>query len=243
MGMERRQAAEKSGMNTKTRAFVFATIALGTCLVAYCAAREAAAGLSGAYLACVAMAMIASAFKVRLPGVHGTLSVSFLFILAAIALFGFEETVLLASTAAIVQCLWRSRTRAKLLQVAFNVAVLAISSGAAFRLAHFFGDAPSANLAVLMTLAACFYFTADTLLISGVLSLVQGKSLFIVWQQCYLWSFPYYLAGAALAALMVQTNRSAGGLLSLVVLVPMGLIYAFYRLCALRAEKSLALAQ
>jgi hypothetical protein len=67
-----------------------------------------------------------------------------------------------------------------------------------------------------------------------VLSLVQGKSLFAVWQQCYLWSFPYYLAGAAIAGLAVSTSRSAGWVMSLLILPVMYLVYVFYRICVER---------
>jgi len=160
--------------------------------------------------------------------------VNFLFILIAIAVFTFSETVLLASVACIVQCLWRPRSRPRIVQVSFNVAALAISSGASYRLSHLFAGSPSPHLAVLLAVAATLYFTADTLIVSGVLSLLQGKSLFAVWQQCYLWSFPYYLVGAAIAGLAVATDRSAGWVMSLSILPLMGLVYVFYRICVER---------
>jgi hypothetical protein len=221
-------------MNQKTKFFVALTIISGVCLVAYCVGMEAGGAPSIAYLMAALLALLASTLKVRLPGITGTISVNFLFVLIAIAVFSFAETVLLASAACIVQCLWRSRTRARLVQVCFNVATLAISSGAAYRLSHLFAWSPQAHLPVLLAIAASFYFTADTLMVSGVLSLVQGKSLFSVWQQCYLWSFPYYLAGAAIAALMIETNRTAGWGMSLLILIPMSLLYAFYRICVER---------
>jgi len=180
------------------------------------------------------LAWLSSTLKVRLPGITGTISVNFLFILIAIAVFTFSETVLLASVACIVQCLWRPRSRPRIVQVSFNVAALAISSGASYRLSHLFAGSPSPHLAVLLAVAATFYFTADTLIVSGVLSLLQGKSLFAVWQQCYLWSFPYYLVGAAIAGLAVATDRSAGWVMSLSILPLMGLVYVFYRICVER---------
>ena len=221
-------------MTEKTRFFVGLTIASGVCLVAYCLAGEARVVPSSAYLVAVLLALLAATLKVHLPGITGTISVNFLFILIAIAVFTFAETVLLASAACIVQCLWRPRSRPRLVQVSFNVATLAISSGAAYRLSHFFAGRPAAHLGVLLAVAASFYFTADTLLISGVLSLVQGKSLFAVWQQCYLWSFPYYLAGAAIAALAVETDRALGWVMSLLILPLMYLVYVFYRICVER---------
>ena len=223
-------------MNRKTKFFVAATIASGACLVVSCLVQEAKTAPTPEFVAFLLLSLLASTRKVHLPGITSTISLNFLFTLIAVALFPFSETVLLASLGCVVQCLWRSRTRAKLVQVAFNVAVLALSSGAAYRLAHWITGS-DAHTAVLMTIAGSFYLTADTLLVSGVLSLVEGKSLFVVWRQCYLWSFPYYLAGAAFAGLMVETNRSAGWLVSLLVLLPMGFIYVFYHLCVDRAAK------
>jgi hypothetical protein len=163
--------------------------------------------------------------------------VNFLFILIAIAVFTFEESVLLASAACIVQCLWRTRTRPRLVQVSFNVATLAISGGAAFRLSHLLAGSERTHSAVLLAVAATFYFTADTMLVSGVLSLVQDKSLFAVWQQCYLWSFPYYLAGAAIAGVAIETNRSLGWEMSLLILPVMYLVYVFYKICVGRLSR------
>ena len=218
-------------MSKKAQFYIGLIIASGAGLVATCLAAESAVPHSAGYLVYCLLAWLASALKVRLPGLTGTISLNFLFILIAVAVFSFSETVLLAAVGCVVQCVWRPRKRPHTVQVAFNVAVLSISSGAAYRVSHFLSGTAAAHLAIQLIVAASFYFTADTLLVSGVLALVENKSLFAVWQQCYLWSFPYYIAGAALSALAVETDRSSGWLMSLVVLIPMCLIYVFYRLC------------
>ena len=217
-------------MTKRTKLYIAFTIVSGGALVCSCLASECAVKHSDAYLVYCLLAWLSSALKVRLPGITGTISVNFLFILIAVAEFTFPGTVLLASVACVVQCLWRPKSRPRLVQVAFNVATLAISSGAAYKLSHAFAGA-DAHLGVLLAVAAVFYFAADTLLISGVLSLVQNKSLFAVWQQCYLWSFPYYLVGAAIAALAVETERALGWVMSLLILPLMYLVYVFYRIC------------
>ena len=122
----------------------------------------------------------------------------------------------------------------RLVQVSFNVATLAVSGGAAFRVSHRLSGAGDANLAVLLTVATCFYFAANTMLISGVLSLVEGKSLFQVWQQCYIWSLPYYLVGAVIAGVVVSTGRAMGWEASLLILPLAYLVYLFYRMCTQR---------
>jgi hypothetical protein len=219
-------------MNRKTQIFIAATIASGACLTGACLFEELLRGGFLSYPAFLVPALLGAMLKVRLPGIKSTISLNFLFTLISIALFTFAETVLLAGVTCVIQCLWRPRTRPTAVQVLFNAAVLEISSGAAYRLSH--AAAPGANIIALIALAGCIYLLIDTLLISGVLSLIQGKPLRTVWRQCYEWAFPYYAAGAVLAGLMVETNRSEGWLPALLVLIPMVFVYAFYSLCANR---------
>ena len=224
-------------MTKRTRLYVALTIALGVALLAICLASEGASRHSGTYLLYCVLGCVASVMKVRLPGINGTISANFLFILIGVGLFTFAETVCLASLACVVQCLWKSKTHPKFVQVAFNISVLAISSGASYRLAHYFSRPYEAHLSVLLAVAVSFYFTADTLLVSGVLAMLQSKPLLTVWQQCYLWSFPYYLVGAAIAGVMLSAYRSVGLAASLSVLPLMGLAFVFYRLCVDRVER------
>jgi hypothetical protein len=51
-----------------------------------------------------------------------------------------------------------------------------------------------------------------------------------MWRQCYLWSFPYYLAGSVVAAAITFSSRTAGWKPSLLMLPVMYLIYSYYRL-------------
>src|ERR1039457_3388679 len=121
-------------MNKRAQFFVGLTIASGVCLVAYCLAEEAVVVPSSAYLVAVLLALRASTLKVHLPGITRTISVNFLLILIAVAVFSFAETVLLASLDCILQCLWRPRSRPRIVQGSFNVAKLALSSGASYRI-------------------------------------------------------------------------------------------------------------
>jgi len=70
---------------------------------------------------------------------------------------------------------------------------------------------------------------ANTLLISAVVSLVESKPLSSTWRQCHLWSFPYYLVGAAVAGLVLSLDHSAGWQVSLLPLPLLYLVYRWYR--------------
>jgi len=116
-------------------------------------------------------------------------------------------------------------------QVTFNIAALILSIGVAYQVSHFvLALARTESLCTLLVLAACLYFASNTLLISGVLCLVEGKPLKKIWQQCYLWTFPYYLVGSAIAGLVGVSSRAVGWEVSMLILPLMYLVYLFYRL-------------
>src|SRR6185436_18669642 len=75
---------------------------------------------------------IASALKVTLPTITGTMSVNFLFILIGIVELDFPSTLIIGCTGSLIQCLWKSRTKPKPFQVIFNTGVMAISVAASY---------------------------------------------------------------------------------------------------------------
>ena len=216
-------------MSIRATIFIGLTIAVGTAFVADSVTRDSSFHDLPIFMCYFALALLTSALKVRLPGITGTISVNFLFVLVATAVFSFSETVILASVACIVQCFWRARRRPKIAQVSFNVATLAISSGITYLAAHAIAVGHASSLLVLLPMATCFYFTSNTLLVSAVLSLVESKPLMSVWKQCYLWSFPYYLIGASIAGLVVLCANSMGLAVPLLVLPLMLMVHVFYR--------------
>ena len=105
------------------------------------------------------LALVASTLKIRLPGVTGTLSLNFLFILIGVSQMSFSETLALGAIATVTQCVWKNRTRPSIPQVLFNVAALTM----AITSAHFMYHLPriqqvNSNITVLLALAACFFF-------------------------------------------------------------------------------------
>jgi diguanylate cyclase (GGDEF)-like protein/putative nucleotidyltransferase with HDIG domain len=85
-------------------------------------------------------------------------------------------------------------------------------------------------------LAALVFFLANTLPISFVIALTEGKSSRKVWSECYFWSFPYYLVGAAAVGLVGIVNQQAGWQTSLLVLPLIYWVYRSYRLYLGRLE-------
>ena len=56
------------------------------------------------FTAYLAIALVTSGLKVVLPGINGTMSVSFLFILIGVLELSFSETVVIGCAATLVQC-------------------------------------------------------------------------------------------------------------------------------------------
>lgn len=180
------------------------------------------------YAVFAALALIASTWKVKLPGMQGTMSANFLFILIGVAELSLGETLAMASLAAIVQCHWRARKRPARVQVLFNLGAISLSGYASYRVAHLFSAAPYEP--AYLAIAAAVFFVINTGLVSQVLALIEGKRLFEVWRNCHLLTFPYYLAGAGIAAVMCAANRIIGWKRSLLPFALMYLLYKHYRI-------------
>jgi hypothetical protein len=187
------------------------------------------------FLSYLALAMLAATLKVRLPKLHGTISVNFVFILIAVTQLTLAETLVVGCSATLIQCMWRTRTRPKPFQVLFNVAAMAVSIWLAYTTAHLL--ARHQELLVRVALSACVLFVANTGLVSLVLALVSPQPFKNVWVQCYLWTLPYYLVGAALAAVVDLSGRVVGWKPSLLVLPVMYLVYWYYRLYVARPSE------
>ena len=83
---------------------------------------------------------------------------------------------------------------------------------------------------VQMVIAVCTFFVLNTGMVSLVLSLTEGQPVRKVWRQCYLWAFPYYLVGAAIAGAITMSSRTVGWRSSLLMLPLMYMVYSYYRL-------------
>lgn len=177
------------------------------------------------------LSLLAATLKLHLPGLTGTMSVGFVFVLLGIAQLTLPETMLMACAGVLVQCLWRAQPRPAPVQVVFSISAVAVSLTLAAAGAQFVRTTGHGQpVSIVMAVAVCFYFAANSLLVSGVLSLVKRQPLRAVWQQCYLFAFPYYLLGGAIAGLMTASAQEIGWQQSLAILPVMGLIFLFYRI-------------
>jgi len=176
-------------------------------------------------------AVLASSLKVSLPGIEGTLSVNFLFTLLGILELSLPETLLLGLASTLGQFYWRPARQLKVVQLVFNLSQVTVSSAVAYgayqlvviELLHAPGP-----LALLV--AAVTHFACNTTAMSTIIGLTEDKPISKVWTDSYLWSFPYYMVGAAAAGLVHFLNGRVGWQSSLLILPPIYLMYRSYRL-------------
>jgi diguanylate cyclase (GGDEF)-like protein/putative nucleotidyltransferase with HDIG domain len=177
----------------------------------------------------VVIALAASRLKVNLPGITGTMSVNFLFVLLGVLELSLSEAMALGCAAVVVQCF--DRDRPSPIQIAFNVCSTALAIAVTFAtyrysMVHRAVNNPS----TLLFLAASVYFVANTLPVAAVISLTECRSLRKIWADCYFWSFPYYLVGAGVAGGMSWLHDFTDWQTSLLTLPVVYLIYRSYRL-------------
>ena len=192
------------------------------------------------YVCFLVVALAASLLKVRLPGIKATMSANFLFILVGIIDLSYSETLFMGCFGGLVQTLWRAHPRPRPIQWLFNLANLALSITAAEMVFHSRLVATIGfRWPLLMAAAATTYFAFNTISVSGIIAMTEGRNPVHVWKECYLWAFPYYLLGALIACGVSVVNRLLGWQVALLVFPIVYWIYRSYQtyLSRLDAQK------
>jgi diguanylate cyclase (GGDEF)-like protein/putative nucleotidyltransferase with HDIG domain len=179
------------------------------------------------YLAFLVVGIFASALRVTLPAITGTLTVNFLFILFGIVELSLPETLALACSITGVQCIWAAKRNTRIAQIVFNVGIVSIATTLAHG-AYRSSAVDAMDTALRLAVAATVFFTANTVPVAIVIALTEHRPVRKVWNECYFWSFPYYVIGAAIAALMSAANRYVGWQTALLVIPIVYLIYRLY---------------
>ena len=192
------------------------------------------------FLCYLTLALVASALKVTLPGIEGTMSVNFLFILLGIMELNYPETLALGCAAVLVQCYWKSTKPMKTVHVVFNLSQLTVATTAAYIVYHAgMGSVLQGRQPIALLCTAVTYFLFNTAAMSVVISLTEQKTVRQVWSDCYFWSFPFYLLGAGIAESVGLMNRHLGWQATLLIMPAVYVIYRSYNLYLgkLRTEK------
>jgi hypothetical protein len=189
-------------MSKMAKSYITLVIASGVALLLLAAGSWSSTNLKQ-FAIYLGLAALASALKVRIPGMEGTISPNFVFLLMGMVALPFSQVTVISLMAAMVQSLWASAKRPRLVQVAFSAAALVLSSSLAYKFAHLVLAGSATDSAVVcVILAGSIYFPVNSGLVSMVIGLVEGQPFKQVFLRCYQWAFPYFMSGIAFAGLV-----------------------------------------
>jgi hypothetical protein len=182
------------------------------------------------FLTLLAFAAVSSTLKLRIPGLEGTLSPNFIFLLLAMLSCSFSELVAMALIAALVQSLWAAK-RPRLVQVAFSAAALVLSAIIAVQSSRFLlGSNASNSPLVFAVLAGTVYLPLNTALVSAVVGLVERRPLLQVARMCYECVFPYFMGGILFTGIVSGAFSRSSAWQSATVLFPVAVLGYLYSL-------------
>jgi diguanylate cyclase (GGDEF)-like protein/putative nucleotidyltransferase with HDIG domain len=210
------------------RAFIGLVIAAGTVSLLQAAIHPISRNIAE-FICYLGIAILASRLRVSLPGITGTLSVNFLFILVAISELSYAEALTLSAVSMLAQSLYPHRPSA--IQLTFNACAGSLSTAVAYLVFHnVWVNEIIVSRPLILCLAASTYFIVNAGSIATVISVSDGKPLRDILVGCYFWSFPYYLVGAGIAGAIGWFNHAFNWETSLLFVPATYLIYRSYRL-------------
>lgn len=220
-------------MTTQAKAYIGAVIATGLVVIGQALANWHPDNLVRLAVY-VAITLVASCMKLRLPGVTGTISLHFLFLLIGVVNRSLPEVLIAGTGATLVQCFWNAKRRPTAVQLIFNVCATAVAVGATDFIYHLNGLQDPNLWAVRLGATTVIFFFANTAPVALVIGLTEQRSPASIWRECYFWCFPYYLVGATLAASFGFLSRSMG---ESTALLGLPVVYVVFRAYGLYLEK------
>ena len=197
-------------MSIRARLFIGVTAALGMWALANALWHWQSVDL--ARFACyLLVAVLASSLKIRLPGLDGTMSVNFLFILLSVLELNLPETLVLGCTATLAQCLFGTRQKLVPIKIVFNVfSMMANAIVLSYFAYHALQRVLGAGTLPLLVITSLIFFVANTVPVAVIISVTEDKSAHKVWAECHFWSFPFYMVGAAVVFAVGFLSKQGG---------------------------------
>ena len=183
------------------------------------------------FLCVLCVAVVASGMKVRLPGILGTLSVNYLFILVGITDLTSGEAIVIGCSSALMQCLWHAKTRVQPVHAAFSTMNVAIAASASYLFYHLpLVQKLNHGTPLALMVSSLLYFGMNTSGVATVIALTERKPLPFTWKECYFWSFPFYLLAASLVWIVRSVDARTEWVNVMVLFPVVYVIYYSYRI-------------
>ena len=187
------------------------------------------------FLSVLVMACLAARFKLKLPGLDGSMSVNLPFLLIGALQLSVAEAMLIGGISTLVHCFPGPRKGMRPMQMVFNVFNVANAVWLASLAFHFVNSAATA-----VAVAGAVYFVADTLPVALVVAIAEERPVVNTYGRLWLLSFPYFAVGACLAGLLTMVSSSRFSLPGVIaVMAVMCGVYASYRVYFAACEHTL----
>lgn len=226
-------------MSPAARAYWFSVIACGSlCFVSTLIDPHAWHDTGIRLAVYLVTAILVSGLKIRLPGIFGTLSMSYIVVIAALLNIDLTAGMIVAVISTLGQCVIHAVSRPRWFQVLFSIAgvpIPVLAAWFAIRLPVFAQYDSTGCFAMLA--ASVVYFAVNTFIVAGIIGLTDGKSVIEVWRNCYLWTSLHYLVGGCIAEVIHLMDRRLGTPALLVAMPPLYLLYRSYSVYLRRMEE------
>lgn len=208
--------------------FIYAVILAGSAALAFAVINANTVNLGDLAILMV-LACGAAVLKFRLPGMEGTFSLLFAFVLVAVSRMGMLEAVLVGTLPVLFACLLRTAKRPTADQVLFNLGGHALSAFAAYEVQQRAMHSVAAGNGLLsMTLSGSVFFLMNTGLVSVAIAARSGVPVLQVWRRWNLQCLPYYAAGSALVGIACGSASNLQLKMLAMILPALALLY-WYR--------------
>src|SRR5579885_3460718 len=220
---------EPAPLSLAARIYIGLFAALAAYVVVYAAANWESPDLFefGGFLL---VAIGSAGMNITVPGITGTLSLTFLFVLFGIAELTMPETLFLGAVVTLVQCYWNRPERPPLSKVVFNVSSMIVAIEVSGRVFHEAAAVGTLEPAIRMAAATCTLFFLNTAPVALMMTLAEGKPIMQTWRECFFWTLPYYVGGSVVAEGAILLNRFVGWQTVLLTGPVVYLVYRSYRL-------------
>jgi hypothetical protein len=184
------------------------------------------------FVALLAAEIAASLYKVNiaLPGGDATLTLGVAIGFASLLLLGAQPTAIIVAVGIWVQCSYRMGPSMDLRRRVFSVACGALTIEAAGGAFAALGGEPGRvdHLLLPLTAAALAYFLVNTVVVATAVALSNGRPVWRVWHDGFLWSAPSYFISALVVGIGVALADEHGPLALTLVSLPLALTYKAY---------------
>lgn len=192
------------------------------------------------FISFLLVACLAARLRVKLPGVTGTLSVNLPFILVAVAEMSTAEAMVVGCVSTLVQCLPKTQKKFNWVQALFNFSNMALAVGATRLLysSAILGSAIKSH-PLLLAIAAAGFFAVNSVPVAIIISLTENKNPLRAWATMFQLSYPYFLASAGVAGVVIAVSARAGWQVPVLLLpLMLGVFYSYRRYFAVTVPQA-----